>query len=771
MTNKGQFDCFPDIFGQQITNDIWGDKYRYGPEADPQASMGRVAKAIYANDTEEHRGKGLNTMLSGLWMPGGRIHAGAGTSKRVTMMNCYVDRTIQDSMEGIAAALKDAMLTMQQGGGIGMDFSPLRPSGAILRRTGAVASGPLPFMEMWDSMCATIMSAGARRGAMMSTLHCEHPDLIKYIEAKQTAGVMTNFNISILVTDAFMSAVRHDQMWYLGHEVPPADVSNPQVVEREDVEGGKWYIYKEIRARELWELITKATYEYSEPGVIFIDRINHWNNLKYCEQISCTNPCGEQPLPPNGTCNLGAVNLSRMIRNPFKPGRTMDWELLYDTVAVGVRFLDNVIDVTQYPLRAQKEEELAKRRLGLGISGLANALAMLGLRYGNDDAAAVTRNIMRDIAITAYRTSIDLAKERGPFPMFNKDEYLKTPFVQKLPEDVQQGISEHGIRNGVLLTIAPTGTTSIYYGNVSSGIEPVFSYSYKRKVLQPDDTHKEYDVYDYGYLTYLKVMGETPDEVTASVLLPEYMVAAKHLTAAEHIKMQAAGQEWIDASVSKTVNCPEEMTYEEFKAVYDLAYDLDCKGCTTYRPSHVRGAILSTGEEAKVESELAKRPDVLTGHTYKINWPSLNSAVYVTINEDEQGRPFEMFVATKSGMYAEWMTALTLMITSIMRMTDDITFVPQELQQVVSSHDSAWMDGKFYGSLVAKIGDVLERHLINKGLIEAPRVVPQLTMGNTGSDVADLHRIGETCPKCASPTLIYKEGCKTCFTCGYSDCG
>lgn len=757
-----------ELFDQELTQDIWKDKYRWDgnptPEKHPFDSFERVVSGIYANDEQEYARQALEVMKAGLWIPAGRIHAGAGTNKVVTAMNCFVCRDIDDSMDGIADALKDAMLTMQQGGGIGMNFSTLRPSGAWLSRTGAIASGPLPFMDMWDSMCATIMSAGSRRGAMMGVMHCEHPDLLKFIEAKKEKGRLTNFNVSILITDGFMEAIATDEDWYLGFNVPRADKDHVMEVEREDVEGGIWYGYSVHKARDLWNHIIESTYEYSEPGVIFIDRINDYNNLQYCEEINGTNPCGEQPLPPNGACNLGAVNLARMVCDPFGSNPKFDFDLLEQVVAIGVRFLDNVIDVSHYPLEAQEREEKAKRRIGLGITGLADALAMLKIRYGSERALQVTNRIMESIKIQAYSTSATLADERDFFPLFRADDWgSQSPIVQSLPLELQQDIKNTGIRNGVLLTIAPTGTTSIYFGNVSSGLEPVFLHRVNRKVLQPDRTHKEYIALGYGALVWNHLH---PNEA-----LPPYMVTAFDLQVRDHIRMQSVCQRHIDASVSKTINCPKDMTLEEFKLVYWDAYELGCKGCTTYRPSDVRGSVLSDATERSTTGILPQRPDVLQGSTYKVKWPNADASYYITINNMDNGQPFEMFIASTSAKYADWSTALSLMISAIMRKGDDISFIPEELGKVISVTDFAWIDGKFYGSLVALIGNIIERHINGVDISEVkdvPSDAKQLTTSNQGASALPL---GDICPICSKPTMYPMEGCTKCLSCGFSTCG
>ncbi len=764
--------------GHAITLDVWRDKYRWGDEAHPFDSMRRVVEGVYSKDSNgDAKRDALEAMQKGLWVPAGRIQAGAGTPNVVSMLNCFMCQDIDDSMSGIADALKDAMLTMQQGGGIGMNFSTLRPSGAFLRRTGAVASGPLPFMDMWDSMCGTIMSAGSRRGAMMAVMDCEHPDLPDFIKAKHEKGRLTNFNVSVLITDAFLDAVENDEDWFLGYSVPRSDGKHLFVTEKE--EGGDitpWYAYSYWKARELWDLIVENTYEWSEPGVIFIDRINKRNNLNYCETITGTNPCGEQPLPPNGCCNLGAVNLAKMVKKPFTESAQFDFELLKEITYLGTRFLDNVIDTTLYPLEAQAQEEYAKRRIGIGITGLGNALAQLQIRYGSLDAVTVTDLIMDTLKNATYAASASLAVERGPFPLYDEQRWgLTSPVVGSLESSVTHAISADGIRNGVLLTIAPTGTTSLYVGNVSSGLEPVFQHKAQRNVRQKDNTYKPYTVYDYGYLLYMHVKGHLTD---GSQGLPPYMVTHEALTVEEHVKMQAVCQKHVDASVSKTINCPQDIKFEDFKNLYAIAYDLECKGCTTYRYSETRGSILSlAGAPAQdvvaAVPQLLTRPEVLSGRTYKIKWPSVNENYYITIN-DVAGIPFEVFVQSTSSKYADWTTALSLMISAIMRKGGDISFIPEELMKVRSVDDVGWIDGKQYGSLVAVIGDTIGKHLSNGGIQRVEETPATDNENPKGPQIiitaSPSLPIGTTCPQCNQPALIRQEGCDRCTLCTYSKC-
>ncbi len=750
-------------FSAPIAEQIWDMKYRL-KKANGTAEDGtvedtwrRIARALAQVETDpalwEDR---FYTALEDFkYLPAGRITAGAGTGRAVTLFNCFVMGTIPDSMAGIFDMLKEAALTMQQGGGIGYDFSTIRPRGAEVKGVAADASGPLSFMDVWDAMCRTIMSAGSRRGAMMATMRCDHPDIEHFIEAKQDAARLRMFNLSVLVTDPFMEAVKADGPWELQF-------------------GGK--VYKTVNARDLWNKIMRATYDYAEPGVIFIDRINKMNNLSYCETIAATNPCGEQPLPPYGACLLGSINLARLVTNPFEANAELNPEALDELVRTAVRMMDNVVDASRFPLDAQAQEAQNKRRIGLGVTGLADALLMLGLRYGSEEAAAQTEAWMKAIARASYLASVDLAKEKGPFPLFDAEKYLASGTMQAMDEDVREAIRTHGIRNALLTSIAPTGTISLYAGNVSSGIEPVFAYAYKRKVLQKDGSRTEEEVVDYAVKLWRDKFGDKE--------LPDYFVNAQTLPPLDHVRMQAAAQKWIDSSISKTINCPEDISFDDFKEVYMAAWDQGCKGCTTYRPNDVTGSVLTvsestekapekdTGADVVYLAEPLDRPQALEGNTYKVKWPDSEHALYITINDiviAGHRRPFEVFINSKNMEHFAWTVALTRMISAVFRRGGDVSFVVEELKAVFDPRGGAWMQGKYIPSILAAIGGVIERHLISIGFIEGEgmglKEDPSAKVAVVGAPR------GPACPSCGSYEMRMVEGCMTCGSCGHSKCG
>ncbi len=586
-----------------VAERVWRSKYRHEgdgapPDADIRDTWRRVAQALASVEREPERWapRFLRLLEDFRFIPGGRILAGAGTTRDVTLFNCFVMGIIEDSIDGIFAALREGALTLQQGGGIGYDFSTLRPAGTRARRVGTVASGPVSFMRVWDVMSATLLSTGSRRGAMMATLRCDHPDIETFIRAKHEPGVLTHFNLSVQVSDAFMRAVERDEDWPL---VFPADALDEKTLERaEGTVQRRWTgrdgpvdcaVLRQVSARALWDAIIRNAYDYAEPGVLFIDRINHDNNLGYREHITATNPCGEIPLPPYGACDLGSLNLARFVTAPFSPEARLDTAALRDAAAVAVRMLDNVIDLSRFPLSQQAEMAHGTRRIGLGITGLADAMVMLGMRYGSPESLAFARATMQIICHTAYRTSIDLSREKGPFPHLDHQAHLERPFIRRMPDDIRDGIARHGIRNSHLLAIAPAGSISLLANNVSSGIEPIFAFEQRRRIIDPDLVPREHVVEDYAYAVWKALH---PGEV-----LPPAFTTAHETPPLEHLQMQAAVQEYVDNAISKTINLPAEIPFEEVATVYSEAWRLGLKGCTTYRPTPLRGQVLSEGEE------------------------------------------------------------------------------------------------------------------------------------------------------------------------------
>ena len=752
-------------FPMAISQQIWDMKYRLKDqngtflEQTVQDTWRRIAKALSEVETEPKKWETIfyNALTDFKFLPAGRITAVSGTKRNVTLFNCFVMGVIPDSMSGIFDMLKEAALTMQQGGGIGYDFSTIRPKGSLVKGIAADASGPVSFMDVWDSMCRTIMSAGSRRGAMMATMRCDHPDIEEFIAAKSDSQKLRMFNLSVLVTDAFMEAVKKGEDWKL--------IYNNKV-------------YSVIKAADLWDQIMRATYNFAEPGVIFIDRINETNNLSYCETITATNPCGEQPLPPYGACLLGSINLAKLVEHPFDKNAYLDVSQLEDLVFTAVRMMDNVIEVSQFPLEAQKLEAKNKRRIGLGVTGLADALLMVGLRYGSDEAVKKTEKWMKTIARSAYKASINLAEEKGAFPLFDPEKFIVSGNMIQMDEDVKKAVNKFGIRNALLTSIAPTGTISLYAGNVSSGIEPVFAYSYTRKVLQNDGSHVEEEVVDYAVQLWRDKFGNAP--------LPDFFVSAQNLTPADHVKMQAAAQKWVDSSISKTINCPEDISFDDFKEVYIQAYDTGCKGCTTYRPNEVTGSVLSAASEEKSASdqeangdiiymsEPLDRPSTLDGNTYKLKWPDSEHAIYVTINDiivNDKRRPFEVFINSKNMEHFAWTVGLTRMISAVFRRGGDVSFVVDELKAVFDPRGGAWVGGKYIPSILAAIGGILEEHMMKIGFIKDS----DTSLFHKSSEVTKVENLKlsrqKSCTSCGQFDLQMIEGCMTCRSCGYSKCG
>ena len=686
---------------QSISEEVLLEKYAKGNERTIEAVRRRVARALAAVEASAQRAQWEEAFFQAQqngFILGGRINAAAGTDLKATLLNCFV-QPVGDSISGdengigIYVALNEAAETMRRGGGVGYDFSHIRPQGAHVRGTNSRASGPISYMRVFDESCATVESAGSRRGAQMGILRCDHPDIETFIHAKDD-GSFTNFNLSVAVTDAFVAAVRDNAEWDLVHKAPPtADLIAAGAHQRDD----DLWVYRTVRASALWDQIMVSTYDHAEPGVVFIDAMNRDNNLSYCETIEACNPCGEQPLPSYGCCDLGSVDLTRFVQDPFTSGARFDFGAFAATVAVGVRMLDNVLDVTAWPLPQQKKEAMNKRRVGLGFTGLGDALIELGLRYDRAEGRAIAARIAEQMRDAAYMASVEIAKEKGSFPLLDPEEYLAAPrFASRLSDAIKGAIRTHGIRNSHTLSIAPTGTISLAFAdNASNGIEPAFSWFYRRKKRMPDETMKEYLVEDHAYRAYKHLYGiddevellpfdpaqERPEGIVWSdggtkrrAMLPHAFVSALQMSAQDHMLMNAAVQPFIDTAISKTVNVPADYPFDAFKDLYFEAWRAGLKGIATYRPNSVLGAVLEVGSAAapaaepqdfdtadpdrRIRLERAHqpplsslrwpgRPELTNGNpcwTYVVRHPLGDFAVFIGHIEDGKSYPFEVWI-------------------------------------------------------------------------------------------------------------------------------
>ena len=647
-----------------------------------------------------------------VFFPGGRIANSIGTKKtKATAMNCFVSRTIEDSMEGVFQAERDATLTMQAGGGIGYDFSTLRPNGAEVKGVGSTSSGPLSFMKVFDAKCETISSSGHRRGAQMAVMQVDHPDIEQFITAKRGDDnkAFQNFNFSVAVTDEFMRAVKENREWQL-------------------IFGGK--VYKKVNARALWELIMASNYDYAEPGVLFIDRVNKMNNLApFGEVIRATNPCGEQPLPEFGACCLGSINLTKLVVNPFADDAYFDMELFKDRVAVAVRFLDDVLTVANLPLQEQKDEAENKRRIGLGVTGVADMLWMIGLQYGTPESVAFCEELAREMRIAAYRASVELAREKGPFKIFDAHKYLSGEFVKDLPDDLKDDILKYGMRNSHLLTIAPTGTTSLIQGNISSGVEPIFALVAERKIKEADGKEKKVVIEDYAYRLWKEKFGDVKPNVLVS----------SQISAKGHIDIMAAFQKYFDASISKTIIFDPNTSFEDFKETYLYAYTKGVKGCTVYRESGKLEAVLKAKEDGYLKP--MKLPASRTKISEKVETPEGDMYVDITVFE---GKPREFWVVTPvEAERPEDLDAICKLASIALRCNVDPEVI---LKQMTTSV-------KKYTHVSAMLA------FVERGIRRAMSKM----------DGAKTEVYGEVCPDCGG-ILVREAGCVHCTSCPFDKC-
>ncbi|RQO81904.1 adenosylcobalamin-dependent ribonucleoside-diphosphate reductase [Acidovorax sp. FJL06] len=804
---------------QPISLDVLREKYLKPGETTAEELYQRVARALASVEKPELRQKYEALFLSNLQagaIGAGRIMSAAGTDIQATLINCFVQPVgdcIQgvddEGFPGIYEALREAAETMRRGGGVGYDFSRIRPKGAHVKGTASMASGPCSYMNVFDQSCSTVESAGARRGAQMGVLRIDHPDVQEFITAKRTPGRWNNFNVSVGVSDAFIEAVQNDAPWELVHKAAPGAALQAQGAhQRTD---GQW-VYASVQARQLWDTIMKSAYDFAEPGILFLGRINEDNNLHYCEDIAATNPCGEQPLPSYGCCDLGPVILTRFVRHPFGFGgvAAFDFDAFSAAVALQVRALDNVLDVTFWPLPQQRDEAMAKRRIGVGFTGMGNTLAMLCLRYDLPEGRTMAARIAECMRDAAYAASVALAREKGAFPKFDARGYLaEGTFASRLPESLKALIREHGIRNSHLLSIAPTGTVSLAFAdNASNGIEPPFSWMYKRKKRESDGSTTEYAVEDHAWRLYRDLGGD----VNA---LPDYFVSALAMSAQDHIAMMEAVQPFVDTAISKTVNIPADYPYEGFKDLYLQAWRARLKGLATYRPNSILGSVLETHAEPAPEpaavakpapaappvdpmrtviesrpqgglSAVAEKLEYWTQEGHKtlyliVSFLPVPTGVGSSGKGGTVDRAIEFFMPVgQSGESQQWITSSMRMLSlaarggfleralSDMRKVawdrgpvrlgthrkDDGTLVPMW-------HDSevAAMAYAIQNILARRVADPVQQQLPLDEPAPPPVAVPQAMAG-------------KKCSECGAHAVIRKDGCDYCTQCGHlGSCG
>jgi len=795
---------------QPISQDVLAEKYLKAGETGAEDLYRRVARALASVEKDELRAEWEQKFLANLHagaIGAGRIMSAAGTDIQATLINCFV-QPVGDCIQGfddegypgIYEALREAAETMRRGGGVGYDFSRIRPKGAEVKGTASMASGPCSYINVFDQSCSTVESAGARRGAQMGVLRIDHPDVMEFITAKRTPGRWNNFNVSVGVPDRFMEALSADGPWELVHKARPgAKLLARGAFQRAD---GMW-VYSTLAARELWDTIMKSAYDFAEPGILFLDHINEDNNLRYCEGIAATNPCGEQPLPSYGCCDLGPIILTRFVRNPFGFGGRpeFDFDTFEQVVAKQVRALDNVLDLTFWPLEQQREEAQAKRRIGVGFTGMGNTLAMLCLRYDRQEGRVMAAKIAEHMRDAAYRASIALAQEKGAFPKFEANGYLAPgTFASRLPEPIRQSIRQHGIRNSHLLSIAPTGTVSLAFAdNASNGIEPPFSWTYRRKKRESDGSTSEYAVEDHAWRLYRELGGDVEQ-------LPDYFVNALAMSAGEHIAMMEAVQPFVDTAISKTVNVPADYPYEDFKGLYQQAWRAHLKGLATYRPNHILGSVLDTGTpEAKPEAAPAVAPvdpmrtviesrpkGALSAVADKIEYWTQegHKTLYIIVSflpvptADGTGtveRAIEFFMPVgQSGESQQWITSTMRMLSLaarggfLERALRDMRKVawdrgPVRLgtyEKADGTHVPMWHDSEVAAIAFALQNILARRAQASAAVVHHAPAMPELSGMPSGV------MAGKKCPECGAHAMIRKDGCDYCTSCGHlGSCG
>jgi ribonucleoside-diphosphate reductase alpha chain len=784
---------------QPITRDVLREKYLKEGESDVEELFERVAAALASVEAEDKRAEWqakFHANLRAGAIGAGRIMSAAGTTLHATLINCFV-QPVGDCIQGVDAggypgiyeALREAAETMRRGGGVGYDFSRIRPRGAEVKATASVASGPCSYIDVFDHSCATVESAGARRGAQMGVLRIDHPDVVEFITAKRTPGRWSNFNVSVAVTGEFMQALETGADWPLVHGARPGAALIAQGAhQRED---GVW-VYRSLPAAQLWDTVMKSAYDFAEPGILFPDTINRDNNLRYCEHISATNPCGEQPLPPYGCCDLGPVILTRFVQHPFGFAGTpaFDFDAFKAAVATQVRALDNVLDLTFWPLPQQKAEAAAKRRIGVGFTGMGDTLSMLRLRYDEEDGRAMAQKIARCMRDAAYAASVELAKEKGAFPAFKADGYLQEgTFASRLDEPLKAAIRKHGIRNSHLLSIAPTGTVSLAFAdNASNGIEPAFSWTYRRRKREGDGSVTEYDVEDHAWRTYRALGGDTSK-------LPPYFVSALAMPASSHIAMMEAVQPFVDTAISKTVNVPVDYPYEDFKSLYREAWHAGLKGLATYRPNTIVGAVLQTDAPQQQAASVVAPADPmyevipsrpkggLPAVAEKIEyWTQQGKqALYLVVSfmplPDGRERAIEFFMPVgQTGESQQWVTS-SMRLLSLAARGGFLDRALADMRKVawdrgpVRLGTYAKADGTqvpmWHDSEVAALAYALQKTIASR---RGDRGAQAALADQTPTEVATnavAPMTGRKCPECGAYATIRKDGCDYCTHCGH----